>query len=214
MQHVARTTRRARGSITAPGLRDSANDAHILPQFVGHKDRIPLGIIAPMPIPPVSRRQFLATGSALLAGTCGAGVGRGVSVRARRRRPARRGRGGGARARGGARRLLRRHPHQPLPPRIDRDARAAGAERLALDQLRPRPARAGQRRVGLRRDQSRRAGRRRARSPSRPSPSPAPTPRWPRARSCSPTPTRSSPRGPARSSAIRSRCRSKRRSRS
>ena len=109
-----------------------------------------------------------------------------------RRRAARRGGRGGAGPRGRPRRQLRRHPHQPLPPRIDRDARAPGAERLAVDQLRPRPARAGQRRLGLRRHQPRRARRRRAPPRSRRSPSPAPTPRWRRARSCSPTPTRSS----------------------
>ena len=81
------------------------------------------------------------------------------STRGRGRCRARRGGGGRARAGGGAGRVLRRYPHQPLPPGIDRDARAAGPERVAVDQLRPRPARAGERRLGLRRDQPRRAGR-------------------------------------------------------
>ena len=49
--------------------------------------------------------------------------------------------------------VLRRHPHQPLSARVDRHARAAGAERVAVDQLRLRPARAGRWRVGLRRRQ-------------------------------------------------------------
>ena len=92
-----------------------------------------------------------------------------------RRCAALRSRRGGAGARRRARRVLRRHPRQPLSPRIDRDARAAGAERVALDQLRPRAARAGQRRVGLCRDQPRRAGRGARAAPNRRWPSPAPT---------------------------------------
>ena len=118
-----------------------------------------------MRIPPVSRRQFIATGSALLASTWvpdwadafqpgAADDGRRAEVAEAALARARR-----------ARRVVRRHPHQPLPPRIDRHARAAGPERVALDQLRPRPARAGQRRVGLRRDQPRRA--RQPRAPPR-----------------------------------------------
>ena len=132
-----------------------------------------------MSIPPVSRRQFLATGTALARRELCAGLGRSVPAWRHRRCAARRGGRGGAGARGGAGRLVRRHPHQPLSPRVDRDARAAGAERVALDELRPRPARAGQRRVGLRRDQPRRA-RRGPRPPrNRRSRSPAPTPCWP-----------------------------------
>ena len=88
-----------------------------------------------------------------------AGLGRGIPARRRRRCAARRSGRRGAGARGALWRVVRRHPHQPLSPRIDRDARAAGAERVALDQLRLRPARAGQRRVGLCRDQPRRPGR-------------------------------------------------------
>ena len=103
-------------------------------------------------------------------------LGRRVPARRHRRCQASRGGRGGARARGGARRLVRGHPHQPLPPRVDRHPRAAGAERVALDELRPRPARAGQRHLGLCRHQRGRSRPRRAPPPSRRSPSPAPTP--------------------------------------
>ena len=86
-----------------------------------------------------------------------AGVGGNLSGRPGRRRGACRSGGGGARPRKHAGRILRRHPHQPLPPGVDCDARAAGAERVALGQLRSRPARAGQRRLGLCREQPRRS---------------------------------------------------------
>ena len=104
----------------------------------------------------------------------------------------RRGRRCGARAGRGARRVVRGHSHQPLPPRIDCHARAAGAKRLALDELRLRRPRAGERRVGLRRHRTSSSPARRARRPNRPSPSLRRTRCWRRARSCSPTPTRSS----------------------
>ena len=58
----------------------------------------------------------------------------------------------------GAGRLVRRHPHQPIPPGVDRDARAAGSERVAVGQLRSRAPRPRERRLGLRRHQSRRPG--------------------------------------------------------
>ena len=111
--------------------------------------------------PPVSRRQFIATGSALVAGPpYPTGPTRFSPARPPQTttpgapkppRPRWRARPRWAR--------LRRHPRQPLSPRIDRDARAAGAERVPVDELRHGAARARQRRVGLRRHQPRRSGR-------------------------------------------------------
>ena len=143
-----------------------------------------------------------------------AGLGRGVPARRHRRCAALRGGRGGAGSRRGAGRLVCGHPRQPLSPRVDRHPRTAGAERLALHQLRARAARAGQRHVGLCRHQRRGPGRgtdrrgtgRRHR---------------PRQRAVDLAQSGAGKRrqgghhlGQSRSSAIRSRCRSKPRSRS
>ena len=143
-----------------------------------------------MRIPPVSRRQFLATGGVLVAGTC-------VPDWAEAFQPG--AADDAARAEAAEAALARAAAlgASYADIRINRYRRESIATRERQVQNVSRSTSYG---LGLRvlvngawgfAATNRVEPARRAPPPSRRWPSPAPTPRWPRARSCSPTPTRS-----------------------
>ena len=118
-----------------------------------------------------TRRDFIKTTAATAAAIV-AGPGGRSRVGADDRRPGRRSAGTRTRKRGAqrgalGRRVVRRRPRRTLPPPDDRHARAPGQRRQRQRVVRPRRSHAGQRLLGICRDEHDeprgRAGRRRSR---------------------------------------------------